>query len=989
MRNKPLSRFLCLLLGIVLAAGALPLGSFANDRANETEGSTTALKSDIQTMNLTGYVGENLVSNVKNWQIDAYRNNRGIIEQILLANSDTLSLNSILGTDWFGVDNYYTVDIVEGQKGNALGWTLKNLPGSFSDRDLRFVNDPTAATDWSGATDLCVFVDASSVPSAVQVRIAFEENAVGRESYELKQGASVYLTENEAETEVKVLSGGFISLPSGFCGNVRMPLNNDTFCRYWQEGGNNKLDLNKTVQFQLCVKADGKAVGKTVTMDDFTLLGAFGQKTVWDFEALVSRSAGGNVGNGNIQKWYGEFVGKLLQGMAYCYQATSDGDLASAANEIIDELAKAQGKDGYLGVFVGADRYALSGGNWDLWNQYHCISGLLEWYKLTGNETALAVAKRAIDRIYETFKDRSYIVSGGFETNRGIAHGYAQMYQITDEEKYLNEAVRIIEEDCKSDANGWYQMALQGKDFVDSNCLRWEVLHMIMTLGILYEETGNKEYYTVMSRVFESILKTDVHNAGTFTTNEGACGSPYAEGIVETCCTVAWAAFANEYYKYNQSVRVADELERSYLNGILGSLLDNDKYCTYNTPVNGIKGSASFHGGGYDGRRVPSQEDISFQYNTASPDMNCCQANYARGIGQISQWAVMSGKGTLYVNYYGASSITTLIDGKPIILTQETKYPLNGAIKLTVSGLEKETEFTLKLRVPAWAHGTKVSYDGNSVMAKCGEYFEIKKTFRNGDEILLDIALSFTYWAGEENQSGLTSVFYGPILLTLDGNYAANVKRNAPFTREDIENAVISEGGGSDVMLFAFVKTEGKLIRLVDFASAGKYNGKSEPATYYTWLNVEGSPCPKQGVTWQNTDKQTITFGQNIDFDTALAYEGQSVTFRVNLPEGKRIDKIEAQGVTVTEENGLYRFVMPAEPLTVSVSFADLEKDPVNPPDDKDETPPDTPDTPDTPDQEKEPDKSPSSLFAVLGGAAAVIAAAVIAFLLLKKKKAA
>ena len=385
MQYPNTKRILCLVLSALMLLGIFPIGIYANNTDTSTERSTTALKSDIQNMNLSGYVGENLIGNVKNWQIEAYHNNRGIIEQILFANSDTVSLDHVLGTDYFGVDSYYTIDIVQAEKGNALSWTLKNRPGSFSDRDMKFANAPSAITDWSGATDLTLWVDASDVPSSVSVRIAFEENTVGRESYELKKGATVYLHTQNTESAVKVADKGYISLPVGFNGTIRLPLNTDTFSRYWQEGSNFKLDLGKVVQFQLSVSGDSKLVGKSVIMDDFSILGSFGEKTVWNFDTLQKRGVGGNVGNGNIQKWYGEFVGKLLTGMAYSYKATAEEALKTAADEIIDELAKAQGEDGYLGVFVGNDRYAISANNWDLWNQYHCISGLLEWYKLTEN----------------------------------------------------------------------------------------------------------------------------------------------------------------------------------------------------------------------------------------------------------------------------------------------------------------------------------------------------------------------------------------------------------------------------------------------------------------------------------------------------------------------------------------------------------------------------------------------------------------------------
>ncbi len=623
----------------------------------------TALKSNIKNMNLTGYVGTNIKNNVKFWQVSAYKNNKNIIDQIARAKTNTNGFENILGTDYFGVDKYFDIDIADKYGGKSMSWTLKSVPSDFGDRDIRFANDPAAQTNFTGAKELWIKIDASDTSSPTGVRTAFEENVVGRESYRLKNGVSVTLHTASDSTVVATDGGGYIPMPAGFDGYVSMPLDETHFTRYFNEGGNGKLDLSAVVQFQLSVKGDVGMIGKTLYMDEFAIVGDVDgkalpvsgggndtYKVVWDMSALSAKSDY----DASSLPWYGEFAGKLLTGIAYSYKIYPNAELKTAADEIVTDLKTAQGDDGYLGVFVGGARYSISVSNWDLWNQYHCITGLLEWHKLTGNADALTVAKKAIDCIYETFKDRSYIVAGGFETNRGIAHGYAQMYQATKDVKYLNEAERIIQNDCM-DENGWYKTALRGGHFYQTSSNRWEVLHMIMTLGILYEETGNGEYYNVMSQIWEDILQTDIHNGGGFTTDESAQGDPYREGVIETCCTISWLAFTNEYYKYNKSVAVADEFERSYYNAMLGSLLDTDKYCTYNTPMNGVQGSCGY----YDGRRVTSQQDISFQYNSGSPDMNCCQANLARGLGQLSEWAAVSDGDKLYLNYFGNSKIET------------------------------------------------------------------------------------------------------------------------------------------------------------------------------------------------------------------------------------------------------------------------------------------------------------------------------------------
>ncbi len=977
-----------MLSALVLLNLAAFIPSELRAKAEEADKGVTALKSNITSMELKGYVGNSIGNNITRWQLEAYHENKNIIGQIAWANSGVFDFSGVLGTDYFGVDKYYDIDIADHEDGKALGWTLKILPGSFGDRDLRFVNDPNAVTNWTGAQELWVKVDASQITTPESIRIAFEENAYGAESYSMRTGARVYLVENGARREVSVEAGGYVPLPAGFRGYIAMPLNGETFEQYFDGGSNCVMDLNLVVQFQIAVKAQAGALNKTLYMEEFAIVGNVGgeslplntpngqtYKKVWDLEGLEPKGTATNNDKSSLA-WYGEFVGKLLTGMAYSYKIEPSQELKAAVEEIIADLKAAQGEDGYLGVFVGGARFSLAASNWDLWNHYHIITGLLEWYDQTGNADALDIARKAIDCIYEVFHDRSYLVVGGFETNRAIAHGYAQMYVITKEQKYLDEAERIIMQDCQ-DENGWYKTALRGGRFYTSSSNRWEVLHMIMTLGILYEYTGNQEYLNVMATTWSNILDYDIHNGGGFTTNEAALGNPYLEGVIETCCSIAWAAFTNEFYKYVKTVKVADELERTYYNAILGSLLDTDRVCTYNSPMDGVVGES----GGYDGRKVSSQQDISFQFNSGSPDMNCCQANLARGLGQLAEWACSTDGNSLYLNYYGNCAITTTVGGKAVTLTQVTGYPVDGKVVLTVSGLEEDTNFKLRLRIPGWAYGSTVTVDGVKTKAQAGDYYDVEKTWKNGDRIELNIVRSFTYWTGEYQQDGYTSVFYGPILLTLDQYFANDADQATPFSVKDLEAAQVVSGAANDCILNVSVKSGENTVKLVDFASAGKYHGKSAPFTYWSWLTVSDAPEVTKDLPnrWMQSDRKQVDFDTAASCDRTSFYAGEQVQFTVSVPNGKRLESVKAGDLVLTAENGIYTFTMPETAVAVKVNFSEEQSDP-------DPVPGET----QKPDATEPPAEKPASNsgWIAAGVAAAVAAVAGAVAWIFKRKKA-
>lgn len=917
------------LISVSAAAGTGIKINAQSVQNNQTYGDNN-LGSKITDMNLKGFVGEKLKGNVKNWQLVAYKNNKNIIDQIAAAKTNELTFSYMLGSDYFNVESYLNMDIMPYGDKQALGFVMTSAASSFGDRDVKYDVDPNAITNWSGATELWVEVDASNLESDAYLRISFEENSFGRESYRPLTGKEFTLYTSDGQAlNAKTEEGGYSKIEAGFKGYVALPLGESFYERYFDNFGNGMLDIDKVVQWQISYKSDSKNIDKPFYITSFNVVGNVDGKTVpfatdagdkiltiWNFDGIKPKT---DVDMSSLF-WYGEFVGKLLTGIAYGYMATNDRELKAVADGIVDDLSAAQGEDGYLGTYIGKSRYSLETNNWDLWNQYHCITGLLEWYKITGNEKAFITAKKCIDCIYETFKNRSYLVFGGYETNRSIAHAYAQMYQATRDKKYLDEAERIISEDCNQ-YNGWYNYALQNIDFYKTNCGRWEVLHMIMTLGILYEETWKPEYYEVMKNVWESIDKTDVHNDGGFATNEGALGDPYMDGVIETCCTVAWMAFTNEYYKYNQSVEVADELERSYYNAMLGSLMEGNKYCTYNTPVDGVQGSC----GGYDGRRVSSQQDISFQYNKGSSDFNCCQANLARGLGQISQWAAVTFENELNLNYFGACEIETEVGGKKVIIKEQTNYPLDGNVRITIDGLSKNDSFTLNIRIPTWAKGATAKLNGEYIDCKSGEYLNIERVWENGDEIQLDLPMEINYWVGENVKSGRTSVYYGPILLALDNYFAPSYNNDTEMTTNEIESAQVTSGGLYGALLFVDIKKGQDTIRLVDFASAGKYRGNSSPSTYWSWLNVTDAPSIKSYENpvyrWQNNDRKRITASYSVVLDKYSAYAGQMVNFSVKKRVGYDAEVALSGGVTFTNKGNEYSFVMGENDVDIQVTY--------------------------------------------------------------------
>lgn len=467
----------------------------------------------------------------------------------------------------------------------------------------------------------------------------------------------------------------------------------------------------------------------------------------------------------SLLPWSGEFAGKYLTGAVQILRLTGDKELKDSLARFVAKFIKLQDSDGYLGPFPKDSRLTgkapnAGGDTWDAWGHYHAMLGLLLWHEDTQDAKALDAAVKIGDLLCRKFlrSGKKLASIGSQEMNHAPIHSLVLLHRRTKAPKYLELAKQIVDEFQEKGAGDYVRTALAGKEFFQGPKPRWESLHPILGLAELHLATGDEIARKAFEQIWWSICRYDRHNTGGFSSGEQAKGDPYDKGAIETCCTVAWIALGVEMLRLTGDSVVADELELSTLNAVAGSLSRTGTWCTYNTPM--------------DGRRVRSTDDISFQKRPGSEEVNCCSANAPRGFGMISDWAVVrSGKG-LALNWYGPSTITTLVQGTRVALKQETEYPRDGKVLIDVS-TEKPVEFTLRLRVPHWSASTSIRVNGVAVEAKPGKYAAIERSWKTGDKIEIDFDFSFHYWAGEREMGGRASVYRGPILLVHESKGAS------------------------------------------------------------------------------------------------------------------------------------------------------------------------------------------------------------------------
>jgi DUF1680 family protein len=545
--------------------------------------------------------------------------------------------------------------------------------------------------------------------------------------------------------------------------------------------------------------------------------------------------------------WAGEFAGKHLTGATQVYRLTGDPELKAAIAGFVADLVRLQADNGYLGPWPKdsqltglAPNTSKNRRTWDAWGHYHAMLGLLLWHEVSGDPAALAATRKIGDLICDKFTSARLVDTGSTEMNLAPIHSLCLLYRKTGTTKYLRMAEKIRDEFSATDQEGkplagdFLHGPLAGKEFFELPKPRWEGLHCIQGLGELGSITGDQKSRDAFEKIWWSIVKWDRHNNGGFSSGEKACGNPYNPGAIETCCTIAWTALGVDMLRLTGNSIVADELELSTLNSIVGLHSPNGRWVTYNTPMDGV--------------RKASAHDIVFQARQGSPELNCCSVNGARGLGLIGDWAVLSASDGVTLNWYGPGEISAALkNGGKLTLQQETDYPRGNKVRVKV-GPGAPARVALKLRIPHWSGATQVRVNDRLVSGvEAGRYLVLDRTWSAGDMIDIEFDFSLQYWVGERECQGKVSIFRGPILLTYDRRYnTVDPDRVPALTAQGLQGRMVEfKEWLPPMMLMEFKADDGTDLRLCDFASAG-IGG----SPYRTWLEVRG--CANTGFSPAN-----------------------------------------------------------------------------------------------------------------------------------------
>lgn len=456
-------------------------------------------------------------------------------------------------------------------------------------------------------------------------------------------------------------------------------------------------------------------------------------------------------------------VYKALEGMAYSLINNPDPELEKKADEWIDKFAAAQQPDGYINTFytlTGLDKRWTNMDKHEMYCAGHMIEAGVAYYQATGKRKLLDVCIRMTDHMMSQFgPGKRHWVPGHEEIELALV----KLYQTTQEQKYLDFAYWLLEErghghGTMGDEGKWdpvyYQDIVPVRRLTDisGHAVRCMYLYCGMAdVAALKNDTG---YIAAIDRLWDDVVHRNMYitgGIGSSRDNEGFTEDydlPNLDAYCETCASVGMVLWNQRMNQLTGDSKYIDVLERSLYNGALAGIsLGGDRFFY----VNPLESKGDHH----------RQE----WYGCA-----CCPSQLSRFLPSIGNYIYASSDDALWVNLYIGNTGQIRIGETDILLTQETDYPWDGSVKLTISTslpLEKE----IRLRIPNWCKTYDLSINGKRINVSEEKGYAVIKDWKSQDVIALDMDMPVEIVAADphvKENFGKRAIQRGPLVYCME-----------------------------------------------------------------------------------------------------------------------------------------------------------------------------------------------------------------------------
>jgi DUF1680 family protein len=195
--------------------------------------------------------------------------------------------------------------------------------------------------------------------------------------------------------------------------------------------------------------------------------------------------------------------------------------------------------------------------------------------------------------------------------------------------------------------------------------------------------------------------------------------------------------------------KYADVMERSMYNGALAGI--------------SLEGDLFFY--------VNPLESVGTHHRKPWYGCACCPSQICRFLPSIGNYIYGLSQDAVWVNLYMGNTAEVKVNGKNVTLTQETNYPWEGAVALTV-GTKSPVKTQMRMRIPEWCRSYTLAVNGTAVNAPVEKgYAVIERKWKDGDKIELVLDMPVEVVAADprvKENEGRRALQRGPLVYCLE-----------------------------------------------------------------------------------------------------------------------------------------------------------------------------------------------------------------------------
>ena len=490
-------------------------------------------------------------------------------------------------------------------------------------------------------------------------------------------------------------------------------------------------------------------------------------------------------------------VYKIIEGASNSLISAPNEPLEKLLDSLIGIVKVGQEKDGYLTTWRTIDpakppatwvkvdkgvRWEYLAMSHELYNAGHMFEAAVVHYKATGKRNFLDIALKNADLMVKTFgveDNKIHAVPG----HQIIETGFIKLYEVTKKEAYLDLAKYFLDNRGNPENHESFGPYAQDhipvieQDEVVGHAVR--AVYMYAGMSDIAAIKNDSLYSNAVNNLWSNMVDKKMYiTGGIGAKHDGeAFGENYElpnlTAYNETCASIGSVYWNHRLHKSSGDVKYFDVIERTLYNGLISGLsLDGTNFFYPN----------------------PLESDGVYKFNQGACtrkswfNVSCCPTNIVRFIPSISGLLYSKEHNTVYVNLYASSNASLVLENNNVKIIQETKYPLNGKITVTISP-EKESEFTVKFRIPGWSRNEVLPSDlyeysnplenENSIKINDKEisiesnngYYSITKKWKKGEKVTLDFPMKVRKVIADEkieDDKNKMALEYGPIVYAIE-----------------------------------------------------------------------------------------------------------------------------------------------------------------------------------------------------------------------------